>query len=602
MTEIVKTRNVLSAYIKEQNRTPYSFKRDCIENSLYGVDIDPGACEIAKLRLWLSLVVDEEDITQIKPLPNLDYKIVCGNSLLGVERDLFNNELFSQLESLKPLYFNETNPTKKQEYKKQIEELISEITNGHKEFDFKVYFSEVFHEKKGFDVVIANPPYVKEYINRKVFDELRDSPYYQGKMDIWYFFACKSVDFLRKEGILTFIAQNNWVTSYGASKMRDKVIKDTKIVQLLDFGPYFVFENSDIQTMIMIFKKDSEIKRYKFDYRSWKDKDAKFEEILDFLNKRQTPKAIYLIPEIKRDKFIGKILTFSKSEVEKILEKIPQQGNFKLNNKEVAQGIVVPQNFLSKNNREKLGKGYKVGQGIFVLSDKEKKEINFNERELEIIKPYYTSDELKRNYANPKNRYWIIYSKSDMNKKINKYPNIKRHLDKFKDIITSDFGPYGLHRARNEKFFNGEKIVSLRKCLKPTFTYTNFDCYVSQTFFIIKTERIDLKYLTVILNSKVVKFWLYHKGKRQGDLYQIDKEPLLNIPIPPITPENQQIAGQMESFVDKILSFTQSEDYLENLQKQVKVKEYERQIDEMVYELYDLGQKEIVIIETFSRR
>jgi hypothetical protein len=77
------------------------------------VDIDPGAVEIAKLRLWLSLVVDEEDIRHIKPLPNLDYKIVCGNSLLGVEKNLFNLELFNNLEKLKSLYFNETNTTRK---------------------------------------------------------------------------------------------------------------------------------------------------------------------------------------------------------------------------------------------------------------------------------------------------------------------------------------------------------------------------------------------------------------------------------------------------------------------------------------------------------
>jgi len=141
-------------------RSDYEFKRRCIEHSLYGVDIDPGAVEIAKLRLWLSLVVDEEDIKNIKPLPNLDYKIVCGNSLLGVEKNLFNQQLFNDLEQLKPLFFKETNPTRKQEYKKQIDDLINQITNGHTEFDFEVYFSEVFHEKGGFDVVIANPPYV----------------------------------------------------------------------------------------------------------------------------------------------------------------------------------------------------------------------------------------------------------------------------------------------------------------------------------------------------------------------------------------------------------------------------------------------------------
>ena len=86
MNEIIKARIVLSIFLKGSDRTAYDFKHNCIEQSLYGVDIDPGAVEITKLRLWLSLVVDEDDIKNIKPLPNLDYKVVCGNSLLGVEK------------------------------------------------------------------------------------------------------------------------------------------------------------------------------------------------------------------------------------------------------------------------------------------------------------------------------------------------------------------------------------------------------------------------------------------------------------------------------------------------------------------------------------
>jgi len=77
------------------------------------------------------------------------------------------------------------------------------------------------------------------------------------------------------------------------------------------------------------------------------------------------------------------------------------------------------------------------------------------------------------------------------------YPNLKKHLDKFKNVITSDNKPYGLHRAREERFFKGEKIIVQRKCpQKPIFTYSDFDSYVSATFYLIKTERFDMKYLT----------------------------------------------------------------------------------------------------------
>lgn len=82
------------------------------------------------------------------------------------------------------------------------------------------------------------------------------------------------------------------------------------------------------------------------------------------------------------------------------------------------------------------------------------------------------------------------------------FPNLKRHLDQFVRVITSDNHPYGLHRARDEKFFLGEKIVSLRKCAEPTFTFTDFPCYVSQTFNIITTNRANLLFLTGVLNSR----------------------------------------------------------------------------------------------------
>jgi hypothetical protein len=163
MNEIVRARNVLSVFLNDQKRSDYEFKRRCIEHSLYGVDIDPGAVEIAKLRLWLSLVVDEENIKNIKPLPNLDYKIVCGNSLLGYP---YTPGGLEKIEKLKTYFFDETRPSEKNELKDQINHAIydlyknTEQSLGYKvTMDFKINFSEVFHEKGGFDVVIANPPW-----------------------------------------------------------------------------------------------------------------------------------------------------------------------------------------------------------------------------------------------------------------------------------------------------------------------------------------------------------------------------------------------------------------------------------------------------------
>ncbi len=113
MNEIVRARRALNAYLGLDGRSPYDFKRHAIQESIYGVDLEPSAVDIAKLRLWLSLVVDEDDFGTIKPLPNLEYKIVSGNSLLGVEKNLLNNHHFAELEKLKDQYFDETRPSEK---------------------------------------------------------------------------------------------------------------------------------------------------------------------------------------------------------------------------------------------------------------------------------------------------------------------------------------------------------------------------------------------------------------------------------------------------------------------------------------------------------
>jgi type I restriction-modification system DNA methylase subunit len=209
MTEIVRARCALTPYFNDvHERTPYHFKRHAIQNCLYGVDIDPGAVEIAKLRLWLSLVVDEEDVKQIKPLPNLFYKIVTGNSLLGVEKDLFNQQLFRRLEELKPRYFDEPDKDKKDRYKQQIEDTIHELTNGKEAFDFEIYFSEVFHKNYGFDVVIGNPPWGQKAISVEAADRAyiqKAFPSSAGIFDLFRPFVEKGIRLLKPQGAFAMI-------------------------------------------------------------------------------------------------------------------------------------------------------------------------------------------------------------------------------------------------------------------------------------------------------------------------------------------------------------------------------------------------------------
>ena len=96
-----------------------------------------------------------------------------------------------------------------------------------------------------FDLIIGNPPYLKEYTHRSSFENL---PYYQGKMDLWYAFACQSFDLLKPGGILCFIATNNWTTNKGASLFREKIRQEMRILKLIDFGACKVFLNASVHS------------------------------------------------------------------------------------------------------------------------------------------------------------------------------------------------------------------------------------------------------------------------------------------------------------------------------------------------------------------
>ncbi|NLJ19973.1 MAG: N-6 DNA methylase [Bacteroidales bacterium] len=658
----------LIAYETGKAWNPAEVKLNIIQNSIYGVDIEKGAVDIARLRFWLSLVIDEE---KPKPLPNLDYKIVVGDSLISkfdgeiVEIDWERKRsvgkadeyvknvqrLLMEVAEKQKQYFNPNNKNKKQlqaeirnlkiellinqlsfnrlayiektpqkggfmptaadikfnterelEIKKfdrliaKLQHLLQHPDEPFNHFDWKLDFPEVLNpylvsdeSRRGFDIVIGNPPYIKEYTNRNAFDGFRHSPYYQGKMDIWYGFACKMLDLLKPKGIECFIAQNNWITSAGASVLRNKVLSESEIRLFTDFGNYKVFKTAGIQTMIYILQKSTPHPEYDIKYSVLRNDKISTNQLVDFLD--------FTITNNFSEKFFFKLnpntvkdkpFTFNNNISSNVLEKIMSKGNFYLTELEVANGIHPHFDFVNKKIVESSNGEFKNGEGIFCLSDLEKINLNLSIEEEKLVKPYYTTVELDRYYANPKNKLWIIYTGSEFKnpKSMEHYPNLKRHLDRFKDVITSDNKPYGLHRAREERFFKGESIIAQRKCPgRPSFTYTDFDCYVSATFYVIQTSRINMKYLTGLLNSKLIEYWLRNKGKMQGNNFQIDKEPLLAIPF--IKP-NEKITREIEKLVSSII---------ENKSENKDTADLEQQIDNLVYRLYELTYEEVKIID-----
>ncbi|EKQ8175217.1 Eco57I restriction-modification methylase domain-containing protein [Campylobacter coli] len=464
-------------------------------------------------------------------------------------------------------------------------------------FEWRFEFPEILDDDgnfKGFDLIIGNPPYIKENDNKELFTNTKKLRTYQGKMDIWYHFVGRGFDILKNNGYLAFIATNNWVTNSGAKKLRNIVLEESQILSLVDFSSFMVFDSASIQTMIMSFQKTKPPKNYEFHFAKITTQTPIYEDALSLLKNEKTQNNEILKINLTPKKFIDKTLNFTKSDYEELFNKIQKYGKFYLEEREVAQGIVYPQENINKKSLEILGNNFYLGQGIQKLTNEEVENLNLLKNEKILLKPIFESDNIQKYFVKRYNYFWVIYTNSSFKNpnSMDDYPNLKKHLDKFQNVITSDNKPYGLHRARDEKFFTGSpRIVALRKCVgEPKFSYVDFDCYVSATFYVIKTQRINVKYLTAILNSKLVAFWLKHKGKMQGNNYQIDKEPLLNIPIVDTNSKNKKLADELINLADEILKAKEQD-------KNANTQELENKINSLVYKLYNLTEEEIKIIE-----
>lgn len=475
--------------------------------------------------------------------------------------------------------FDEKEATKEFANLKKKYDNIFNLESNHP-FEWRFEFPEILDDDgnfKGFDLIIGNPPYIKENDNKDLFTNTKKLRTYQGKMDIWYHFVGRGFDILKNNGYLAFIATNNWVTNSGAKKLRNIVLEESQILSLVDFSSFMVFDSASIQTMIMQFQKIKPPKNYEFHFAKITTQTPIYEDVINLLKNEKTQNNEILSINLTPKKFIDKTLNFTKSDYEELFNKIQKYGKFYLEESEVAQGIVP------------------AIDEAFVIKDKNV----FSKNEQCFIKEYYTGLSGKF-YSSFTDKYLIYLSNKNYSGNLDDLPNLKQHFQKYKEILkeskikykTPNKPYFYLHREREEKFFKKgeEKIISQVRCIEPIFVYSNENFYGSRALFFIQTCRINLKYLTGVLNSKLIAFWLKHKGKIQGNLFKIDKEPLLNIPVVNINSKNEKLANKLISLVDEILKVKEQD-------KNANTQELENKINSLVYKLYNLTEEEIKIIE-----
>ena len=260
----------------------YDLKLEIIQRNLYGVDIDDFAVNIAMLRLWLSLAIDYEGATP-EPLPNLDFKVVCGDSLLGpdpssgaeVQGGLgYSQDKVQLLGRLKGEFLRASSGADKDRLRSEIAELNAEIRDSlgaaadDRTLNWRVEFAEVFAGHRGFEVVIGNPPYVESRsssISGSLKEEYRSRV--QGEWgqtlprgsDLLMYFYPRAVKLLNEKGHGCFITQNAWLSTDYGQKFQQFSIGRFSFAKVIDTDTKFFASSSgpNINAVISVFKRSS---------------------------------------------------------------------------------------------------------------------------------------------------------------------------------------------------------------------------------------------------------------------------------------------------------------------------------------------------------
>ena len=570
MSEIVKTRNVLTTFIEGDNRTIYKFKRECIEKSLYGVDIDPGAVEIAKLRLWLSLVVEEEDIKRIKPLPNLDYKIVCGDSLQRVERDVLNDHLFRELEGLKQRYFDEINPGQKKEEKTRITKLIADLTNDDEHFDYEIYYSEVYHRKGGFDVVIANPPYVRQEAIKEIKLTLKKQfgEFYCGTADLYTYFYKRGLEILKPSGHLCFIAPNKFMRAGYGRNTRRLLAEEATPKVVIDFQDLPIFDATTYPSIVLVEKKHPIAGNTAL--------AATFTDAAQLGRLEETLGRIGFdmpVAALRREGW-----NLEQPKVLALMEKLRTSGK--------PLGEYVDGRFY---------RGVLTGLNeAFVIDESTRQRlISEDPKSAELIKPWLRGRDIKKWKATWAGLY-VIFTRRGVD--IDKYPAIKQHLAQFrkdlepkkseKDKLGRKPGPYQWFEIQDNiayyQEFEKPKIIYPNITKSNIFSFNESSIYTNQKCFIIPTED---KYLLAVLNSALIMYWFKKTlPLLQGAFYEPSSIFMKDLPV--FVASDDQKAPIIKR-VQTILAAPDAPG----------ISALEKEIDELVYQLYGLTTEDIVLIE-----
>lgn len=604
-------------------------KRSIICNNIYGVDIEKGAVDIARLRFWLAIVVDEE---KASPLPNLDYKIMQGNSLI----ESFNGVDLSQLayspknrgEDLLPdlwedciihwqkgvtrellEYYSCYDREEKLRIQKEIERFVYQqlkeksvnestiealrsidIAGNNQFFLWHSWFSDVFtgdDEDRGFDIVIGNPPYIGEKGHKEIFHPVKTDKtmqsFYLGKMDYFYFFMHLAFNILNRKGTCFYITTNYYLTAAGARKLRKDIHDRMDVTLLLNFGELKLFDNAQGQhNIISVFKPKREKARPCRVFDVHRSGAFSAELFSDIVNHTDT-QTQYNLQE-QESLFDGHelYLRLNVPQMESIFEKMQKGSSLLGKIARVSTGLFTACDDVFVRNREFFSTSFAL-----------------NPLETSLLKPLYKNSDIRKFYTVEESDKVVLYHHEKQTYSLDDIPNImgyltehRNRLEKRKDNSLKGAFKRGrwdvMALPKLSVDFTGPKIVCPQRSKKNVFAYNETTWYASADVYYITNSSVDypLFYLLGLLNSKLYFLWLYHKGKRKGESLELYQKPLSEVPIKTPT------TAQRNKIIDIVQQLVVNRDSSPS-----EVSRLSLELDRSVYDLFLLTEQEIAYIE-----
>jgi hypothetical protein len=420
---------------------------------------------------------------------------------------------------------------------------------------------------ESFDVVIGNPPYLKERGNKEKFLTVHASPlgkkYKKGKMDFWYYFLHRGIDLLSSNGAIAFITPSYWTQGEGSARLIEHIHSSLIFRAVINIGDLKVFEAVAGHHMVAIYQKATNPDQV-FVYRKLVD------SLEDLNSPTDTPHVA--VKEVSNgDVFQTGQIIFEGDASE--LSSGHKLGTYY----KVSQGVVEATDRVASKKRPP---GMKIA-GVFVLTSDEIDQLGLTQNEKLALKRYISSKDVDRYSIAPREEY-LIYSDKEVREKISngELAVIKKHLDNQASFITSSNAPYGLHRPRTKDFFEEKKIVFKGMFKSPEFAIDENGSYFGMSMLSVLPigDDYSLELLLGILNSQFAESWFNRNGKKRGVGVDIGVAKLREFPLPDLSlSETKKIAEHVETFVrDAIQTKTEGKDS----------EKLEKEIDELVIRLY----------------